>query len=106
MLFQNIKLTILFCRNLKRAFKEFTPDLIVYNAGTDILERDPLGRLSITPAGIIQRDELIFTITRQARVPIVMLTSGGYTKKTAKIIANSIINLRDKSLIKGPAKRY
>lgn len=27
---------------------EFQPDAVVYNAGTDILEGDPLGNLSIT----------------------------------------------------------
>lgn len=35
-------------RNLNRALKEFTPQLIVYNAGTDILEGDPLGCLSVS----------------------------------------------------------
>lgn len=38
-----------FCRNLDSALDEFSPDVIVYNAGTDILEGDPLGNLSITP---------------------------------------------------------
>ena len=28
---------------LERAFAHFTPDLVLYNAGTDILEGDPLG---------------------------------------------------------------
>lgn len=34
--------------NLSKALEEFVPDFIVYNAGTDILEGDPLGQLSIT----------------------------------------------------------
>ena len=29
---------------LQRAGKEFQPDMILYNAGTDILQGDPLGR--------------------------------------------------------------
>ena len=29
---------------LQRASKEFEPDIILYNAGTDILTGDPLGR--------------------------------------------------------------
>ena len=40
-------LTIFF-RNLTEALFEFTPDVIVYNAGTDILEGDPLGNLNIS----------------------------------------------------------
>lgn len=29
------------------AEKKFDPDLVVYNAGTDILDGDPLGRLKV-----------------------------------------------------------
>lgn len=32
-----------------------------------------------------------------------MLTSGGYLKKTARIIANSIINLHEKGLLESKA---
>lgn len=35
--------------NLARAFSSCDPDLVIYNAGTDILEGDPLGALSISP---------------------------------------------------------
>ena len=33
---------------MEEALTEFTPDVVVYNAGTDILIGDPLGNLSIT----------------------------------------------------------
>lgn len=36
-------------RNLKRALQEHPPDVMLYNAGTDILEGDRLGGLSISP---------------------------------------------------------
>lgn len=42
-------LGMLFCSNVEGALNEFEPDLVVYNAGTDVLEGDPLGLLSITP---------------------------------------------------------
>ncbi|KAK0050227.1 histone deacetylase 11 isoform X3 [Biomphalaria pfeifferi] len=86
-------------RHVEGALNEFTPDLVVYNAGTDILEGDPLGLLSITAEGIIQRDEIVFTKCRSRNIPIVMVTSGGYLRETARIVANSILNLRHKSLI-------
>ena len=35
--------------NLTKSLDQFTPDLVVYNAGTDILQGDPLGNLDITP---------------------------------------------------------
>lgn len=39
---------------------------------------------------------------RERRIPIVMLTSGGYSKRSARVIADSIINLADLGLISGP----
>lgn len=36
---------------------------------------------------------------RERRIPIVMLTSGGYLKSNAKIIADSILNLANLGLI-------
>ncbi|XP_078678448.1 histone deacetylase 11-like [Branchiostoma floridae x Branchiostoma belcheri] len=90
-------------KNLDKALEEFKPDIIVYNAGTDVLEGDPLGALSISPEGIIQRDQLVFELARgkgrPRQIPILMVTSGGYQKRTAQIIADSIKNLIAKGLI-------
>lgn len=83
------------------ALNEIRPDIIVYNAGTDILDGDPLGGLSISPHGIVKRDELVFRAARRRGIPILMVTSGGYQKKTARIIADSILNLHQQGLI-GP----
>ncbi|KAL2317904.1 hypothetical protein Fmac_031780 [Flemingia macrophylla] len=84
---------------LEVAGQRFNPELIVYNAGTDILEGDPLGRLEISPDGIALRDEKVFRFAREKNIPIVMLTSGGYMKSSARVIADSIVNLSKKCLI-------
>ncbi|KAM8913762.1 histone deacetylase 11 isoform 2-T7 [Spinachia spinachia] len=81
------------------ALNEVCPDILVYNAGTDVLDGDPLGGLSISPEGIGKRDEMVFRAARRRGVPILMMTSGGYQKKTARIIADSILNLHLKGLI-------
>lgn len=83
--------------SLKDSLNKFQPDLILYNAGTDCLTGDPLGALDITPDGIRRRDEIVFTI--RDKIPIVMVTSGGYQRNNARIIADSILNLRHKGLI-------
>ena len=45
----DIQISFSYCfSNVEGALNEFTPDLVVYNAGTDILDGDPLGCLSIT----------------------------------------------------------
>lgn len=49
--------------------------------------------------GIVKRDEIVFRAAKQRGIPILMVTSGGYQKKTARIIADSILNLRQQGLI-------
>lgn len=63
---------------------------MIYNAGTDILADDPLGRLNISANGIIARDEAVIRMSIRRNIPVIMLLSGGYQKINAEIIANSI----------------
>jgi histone deacetylase 11 len=39
-------------KEIPNAIKRFRPDMIIYNAGTDCMENDPLGNLNISPEGI------------------------------------------------------
>lgn len=55
--------------------------------------------LQISPDGIAARDEKTFRFARSRNIPIVMLTSGGYMKSSARVIANSVENLSRKGLI-------
>jgi len=80
------------------------PDLLIYNAGTDSLVGDPLGRLSISEQGIIERDEYLFGQCLQRDIPIVMLLSGGYQKNNAEVIAHSILNLHEKFDLLNPKR--
>lgn len=49
----------------------------------------------------MKRDELVFRMVRGRQLPILMVTSGGYQKRTARIITDSILNLYGLGLI-GP----
>eukprot|EP01083_Nonionella_stella_P273283 926966_1 len=54
-----------YLKNLKAAlssneFIDSNPDLIIYNAGTDCLEGDPSGMMSLTAEDIKARDEIVF----------------------------------------------
>ncbi len=75
---------------LPRAIAESKPDILIYVAGTDIYELDPLGQLSISKEGIKQRDAFVFKCAREAKLPIVMTLSGGYHKDSGPIIGESI----------------
>ncbi len=83
---------------LKNAINQEKPDIIFYNAGTDILDGDPLGHLKISFDGVIRRDEIVFQEVKKHNIPVVMVTSGGYTAQSAALIAKSIINLSAKKL--------
>ena len=78
---------------LEESLQKFTPDIIYYIAGTDILQNDPLGYFSISQEGVIKRDNMIFKKALSQNIPIVMLLSGGYQKNNASLIASSIENL-------------
>lgn len=49
--------------------------------------------------GIIERDKIVFEKVRRRNIPILMVTSGGYQRSTARIIADSVLNLRKLKLI-------
>lgn len=83
--------------SLEKAFREFKPDIVIYVAGTDVLEGDPLGGLSLSKQAVIERDERVFQAARARDTPIVMLLSGGYQKSNASVIAESIMNLKQNS---------
>ena len=58
--------------HLLASLHDFRPDLVVYNAGTDILVGDRLGKLDISPEGVVERDRLVFTEIRGRNIPIGM----------------------------------
>lgn len=75
---------------LPAAIAEVRPHLIIYNAGTDIYKKDPLGAMNISAGGIKERDAFVFEQAERSKIPVVMLLSGGYTKQSAGIVADSV----------------
>jgi histone deacetylase 11 len=79
---------------LSKSKREFKPDIVFYNAGTDILDGDPLnGGVSISFDGVIKRDELVFRSFIKDKIPIVMVLSGGYSSESVNVIKSSLENL-------------
>lgn len=65
--------------------------LAIYNAGTDIFAGDPLGGLDISAETILQRDLLVVRELRERQIPTIMVLSGGYTKQSYQLVADSVI---------------
>lgn len=57
------------------------------------MQGDPLGNLNLSGSGIIKRDEIVFGLAIEQKIPILMVLSGGYQKSNAPVIADSIENL-------------
>ncbi len=53
-------------------------DIVFFQAGVDALASDRLGKLSLTPAGMARRDELVFSHVRRCGIPCVVTLGGGY----------------------------
>ena len=69
------------------------PDIIFYLGGADPYEKDKLGRLKMTQAGLMRRDEMVMQFAREHHTPIVTTMSGGYAldiNDTVEIHANTI----------------
>ncbi|MCC7339309.1 MAG: hypothetical protein IT422_29810 [Pirellulaceae bacterium] len=67
--------------------------IAIYNAGTDVVENDSLGGLRLSPSAILDRDLLVISELRRRKIPTVMLLSGGYTNKSYRLVANTVIEL-------------
>lgn len=75
----------------------FSPDLVMYNAGTDPYEKDTLGGLKLSAQGIKDRDQMVWEFAmRELQVPICMVLSGGYAPDSASVIAGSLSALFDR----------
>jgi histone deacetylase 11 len=71
----------LLSQQLPQAFARFgRPDIVFYVAGCDSVKGDSLAHLSMTPAGIVERDRMVINTCREEEVPVVMTLGGGYSR--------------------------
>lgn len=63
------------------------PELVLYQAGVDVHERDMLGTLKLTADGIAARDRFVFEACSRRAIPIVLTLGGGYAPKLDETVA-------------------
>ena len=71
---------------------EFAPEVVFYQAGTDPLYSDALGKLKLTQEGLMARDRMVMSAVKKMGVPLVITMGGGYSKPielTAQAHANT-----------------
>jgi len=79
--------------HIPRIYNEFRPDLVFYLAGADPYEKDQLGGLSLTKAGLKERDKIVIENARRLRIPVAVVLAGGYAaeiKDTVDIHLNTV----------------
>jgi acetoin utilization deacetylase AcuC-like enzyme len=94
--------------NLPRVFAH-EPDIVFYLAGADPFEKDKLGRLSLTLAGLRRRDELVLEYARAHSIPVVTVMSGGYAadiNDTVEIHCNTIRTVKNVFFSDGQAQNF
>ena len=63
------------------------PDLILYQAGVDVLRGDRFGKLALSMAGVGERDRFVCAFARRAGIPLVVTLGGGYARDINRIVA-------------------
>lgn len=71
---------------LKTLVDDFQPEYIFFQSGVDVLATDQLGKLNLTIDGCKKRDQLVFSIAHQNKIPIAVSMGGGYSKKISDIV--------------------
>ena len=72
-------------RSLPSLLERFSPDLILYQAGVDVLAGDRFGKLALTMEGVGERDRRVFELARAAGLPLVITLGGGYSPRIDRI---------------------
>jgi acetoin utilization deacetylase AcuC-like enzyme len=74
-------------RTLLRLLREHPPELVIYVAGADPYAGDRLGRLSLTMAGLQERDRFVMQACATRDIPIAISMAGGYAEEVDAIVA-------------------
>ncbi|MFN2171253.1 MAG: histone deacetylase [Candidatus Promineifilaceae bacterium] len=72
--------------SLTACLMSFNADLVIYLAGADPYRKDRYGRLSLTKAGLAQRDRIVLGRLNENRLPVVITMAGGYAPNIQDIV--------------------
>ena len=69
-----------------QSLSRFEPDLVIYLAGADPFEGDRLGRLSVSKAGLAQRDRFVLETCAEVGLPNAVVMAGGYAPEVQNTV--------------------
>jgi acetoin utilization deacetylase AcuC-like enzyme len=80
--------------HLDSVFDRSRPELAIYLAGADPLVGDRFGRLAVSKAGLIARDERVIGACTRRGVPIAISMAGGYGRVVADTVDVHVATIR------------
>lgn len=80
---------------LPMVFAQAAPELVFYLAGADALACDRLGRLQLSHAGLMARDQMVFDCVQQYGAKLVISMAGGYAHDIADTVAAQAATVRE-----------
>ena len=89
---------------LERALGESGPELAIYLAGADPFVDDRLGRLSVTKAGLAERDRLVLESCRERGIPVAVTMAGGYSESVGDIVDIHFASINRAALMAQPQR--
>jgi acetoin utilization deacetylase AcuC-like enzyme len=93
--------------HIPKIYKDFRPDLVIYLAGADPYEKDQLGGLVLTKAGLKERDKAVIENARRLGISVAVVLAGGYAveiEDTVDIHLNTVrVAQRVQRVYPGPA---
>ena len=84
--------------NLGQIIERFKPQIVLYQAGVDLMWCDKLGRISLTTNGIRERDRIVFEHCLSRNIPVAGCIGGGYASDINLIVeahCNTIISAKE-----------
>ena len=81
----DVKYINILTKTLDQIESNFTPDIVLYDAGVDVHSNDDLGNLNLTDDGIKKRDEIVCEYFKEKKIPLCTVIGGGYSKNRQEL---------------------
>ncbi|MEM7371658.1 MAG: histone deacetylase [Bacteroidota bacterium] len=79
-----------YLNQLNRTFPDLLesvqPDLVLFQAGVDVLASDRLGKLALSREGCMERDRIVLDLCKEKDIPLAVAIGGGYSPRLADTI--------------------
>lgn len=85
-------------QTLNQALETNNPDLVIFDAGVDVYEKDPLGMLNISLTGIRARESMVIKTIRDLGIPLATVIGGGYDKDQSALAARHAMVIEEANL--------